>query len=123
MGPGANGSWRWSDVELLVAQGPDRAQRRTTGPGASGAIEPLAAVGMLLPSGVTNGSGGGPSHGASTRASWPMARSTRASPSTWRLHAARDGEAVGAHQADAQTTREPYLGAAGLPGRSPLGVH
>ena len=53
------------------------------GSGASGAIEPLAAVGRLLPSGVTNSSGGGPSHGASTRASWPMARSDRASPSTW----------------------------------------
>ena len=34
------------------------------GSGAIGATEPLAAVGMLLPSGVTNGSGGGPSHGA-----------------------------------------------------------
>ena len=51
--------------------------------GASGAIEPLAAVGRLLPSGVTNASGGGPSHGPSTRASWPCRRSSRASPSTW----------------------------------------
>ncbi len=50
--------------------------------GASGAIDPLAAVGRLLPSGVTNDSGGGPSHGPSTRASWPWRRSSRASPST-----------------------------------------
>ena len=34
------------------------------GSGASGAIEPLADVGRLLPSGVTNVAGGGPSHGA-----------------------------------------------------------
>ena len=31
------------------------------GSGASGTIEPFAAVGKLFPSGVTNGSGGGPS--------------------------------------------------------------
>ena len=39
--------------------------------GASGATEPLADAGRLSPSGVTNGSGGGPSHGPSTRTSWP----------------------------------------------------
>ncbi len=33
------------------------------GSGASGAIDPLAEVGRLLPSGVTNVAGGGPSHG------------------------------------------------------------
>ena len=56
------------DVEALVVEGPDRAQggRRV---GASGAIDPLAAVGRLLPRGVTNASGGGPSHGPRTRAS------------------------------------------------------
>ena len=53
------------------------------GSGASGATEPLAAVGTLRPSGVTPASGGGPSQGASTRASWPSARNERASPSTW----------------------------------------
>ena len=51
--------------------------------GATGAIDPLAAVGMLLPSGVTQASGGGPSHGAMTRVGWPLARRARASPSTW----------------------------------------
>ena len=38
------------------------------GSGAIGATEPLAAVGMLLPSGVTHPSGGGPSDGARTLA-------------------------------------------------------
>ena len=50
--------------------------------GASGAIEPLADVGRLLPSGVTNVAGGGPSHGASTRTSIPILRSSRARPIT-----------------------------------------
>ena len=53
------------------------------GSGAMGAIDPLAAVGMLLPRGITPTSGGGPSHGPSTRASWPSVRSARASPRTW----------------------------------------
>ena len=53
------------------------------GSGASGAIEPFAAVGTLLPSGVTYVAGGGPSHGPSTRASRPIRRSTRANPMTW----------------------------------------
>ena len=48
------------------------------GSGASGAIEPFAEVGRLLPSGVTNVAGGGPSHGPSTRTSIPDARSVRA---------------------------------------------
>ena len=43
-------------VERLVAQRADGAQRGR-GSGASGAIDPLAAVGRLLPSGVTNGLG------------------------------------------------------------------
>jgi hypothetical protein len=53
------------------------------GSGASGANEPLDAVGTLLPSGVTPASGGGPSHGARTRVSKPSVRNTRARPSTW----------------------------------------
>ena len=52
------------------------------GSGARGATEPLAAVGKLIPKGVTNGSGGGPSHGASTRTSCPMRRNSRAKPIT-----------------------------------------
>ncbi len=53
------------------------------GSGASGAIDPFAAVGRLSPSGVTNDSGGGPSQGPSTRTSWPLRRNSRANPSTW----------------------------------------
>ena len=71
------------------------------GSGASGAIEPLAAVGRLLPSGVTNGSGGGPSHGASTRASWPSAAQRPGQAEHLALHAARHRQAVGADEADA----------------------
>ena len=52
------------------------------GSGATGAMEPLAIVGRLLPSGVTLVSGGGPSHGPSTRVGCPLRLSARASPST-----------------------------------------
>ena len=67
-GPGAHGSCTWStsnrsSLSALIVR------RAAEASGASGAIEPLAAVGRLLPSGVTNASGGGPSHGPSTRAS------------------------------------------------------
>ena len=51
--------------------------------GATGATEPFDAVGRLLPSGVTNSSGGGPSHGASTLVSYPRRRMLRARASTW----------------------------------------
>jgi hypothetical protein len=44
-------------VEALVAEGS----------GAIGATDPFAAVGIELPSGVTNPSGGGPSDGARIR--------------------------------------------------------
>jgi hypothetical protein len=69
-GPGASGSWTWitsncSSRRARIVRSAAEAS------GANGAIEPLAAVGRLLPSGVTNGSGGGPSQGPSTRASWP----------------------------------------------------
>ena len=47
-----------------------------------GAIEPLAAVGKLAPNVVIPLSGGGPSHGASTRTSTPRARNTGARPRT-----------------------------------------
>ncbi len=52
------------------------------GSGATGAIEPLAAVGTLTPKGVTPASGGTPSAGASTRVGWPCRRSARARAST-----------------------------------------
>ena len=82
VGPGASGSWTWtmsnaSSLSALIVRSAAEAS------GAIGATEPLAAVGRLLPSGVTKDSGGGPSHGPSTRASWPRRRSSRARPSTW----------------------------------------
>ena len=51
----------------LICEGPDL--DRVIDDIAIGAMEPLAAVGMLLPSGVTYVAGGGPSQGASTRTS------------------------------------------------------
>ena len=78
-GPGANGSWRCSTSNC--SSNSTRIVRNTqAGSGASGAIEPLVEVGRLLPSGVTNVAGGGPSQGPSTRASMPMRRSSRAKP-------------------------------------------
>jgi hypothetical protein len=70
------------DVEALVPQGPDRPEGARQ-IGAMGATEPLAASGTHIPSGVTPPSGGGPSHGPSTRTSCPSARNDRARPSTW----------------------------------------
>ena len=58
-------------------------RRAAEGSGAIGATEPLPAAGTDAPSGETQGSGGGPSQGASTWASTPMDRRARASPSTW----------------------------------------
>ena len=57
--------------------------------GAMAAIDPLAAVGIELPSGVTNVSGGGPSHGPRTRASIPRSRRARPRPEDLTLHPAR----------------------------------
>src|SRR5712692_7450073 len=47
-----------------------------------GATEPLLGTRVVGPTVVIPGSGGGPSHGARTRASTPKPRSARASPST-----------------------------------------
>ncbi|CAB4764779.1 unannotated protein [freshwater metagenome] len=68
VGPGAIGSCKCkiSKASSLIAR---IVRSAAEGSGASGAVEPFAAVGRLLPSGVTNGSGGGPSQGPSTRAS------------------------------------------------------
>lgn len=81
VGPGAIGSWRCntSNASSLIAR---IVRNAADGSGASGTIEPFAAVGRLLPSGVTNGSGGGPSHGPRTRASCPILRNSRAKPRT-----------------------------------------
>jgi len=80
--PGTNGSCRCntskssSHTARITRSCADRS-------GASGATEPLVANGMDAPNGVTPGSGGGPSHGANTRTSWPRRRSALARPSTW----------------------------------------
>ena len=100
VGPGASGSWRWRTSKASSASA-RMVRSAHDGSGASGATEPLAAVGMVLPSGMTNSSGGGPSHGASTRASWPMRPQHPGQPEHLALHAARDGEAVRADEADA----------------------
>ena len=82
VGPGHSGSCRWTTSNAssrsarIVRSCADRS-------GAIGATDPLAAVGTLLPSGVTPASGGGPSHGPSTRTSWPAVRSARANPRIW----------------------------------------
>ena len=80
-GPGAKGSWRWS-TSKSSSQRARIVRSWAAGSGASGATEPLAAAGTLLPSGVTQASGGGPSQGPSTRVSWPRVRRARPSPST-----------------------------------------
>ena len=80
-GPGTSGSctWRTSNASSFSA----RIVRSAAGTsGASGATDPLTAVGRLLPRGVTNDSGGGPSHGPRTRTSWPCALIARARPRT-----------------------------------------
>ena len=80
-GPGAMGSWMCttSNCSSLRAR---MIRSWAAGSGASGATEPLAAVGIELPNGVMPGSGGGPSQGARTRTSWPSPRMERAMPST-----------------------------------------
>src|SRR5438128_2741852 len=82
VGPGTRGSWRWttSNSSSLSARIVRSAQ---AGSGAIGATLPFDDSGTDLPSGVTPPSGGGPSHGASTRTSWPSDRSALARPSTW----------------------------------------
>ena len=70
------------DVEPLVARGPGWCAAEPTGRGRAGRPSRWRRSGCCSER-VTPASGGGPSHGASTRASWPSARSTRASPSTW----------------------------------------
>ncbi len=52
------------------------------GSGATAAIDPFAAVGTEFPREVTDASGGGPSHGPSTRASTPARRNAWPSPNT-----------------------------------------
>ena len=71
-----------------------------TGRGRGGPPSRWPRSGPTRPSGVTPASGGGPSQGPSTRASWPSVRRARAEAEHLGLHAAGDGEAVGRHQPD-----------------------
>src|SRR4051794_1607092 len=57
-------------------------RRAVARPGEIGATEPLEFHSMLGPTDTTPGSGGGPSHGPTTRTSTPSLRSSRARPST-----------------------------------------
>ena len=68
VGPGASGSWRWT-TSKSSSRSARMVRSWADGSGAMGATDPLAAVGTLLPRGVTPASGGGPSHGPSTRTS------------------------------------------------------
>ncbi len=65
------------------------------GSGAIGATDPLAAVGTLLPSGVTPASGGGPSHGAEHPDVVAQRPQHPGQAEHLPLDAARDGQAVG----------------------------
>ena len=108
-GPGTSGSCR-----CTTSKASSRRARMVRswhdGSGAIGATEPLAAVGIDRPSGVTPASGGGPSHGPSTRTSWPEVRSARAKPEHLALHAAGHRQAVRADQADRTASRYPASG-------------
>ncbi len=82
LGPGESGSWRWSTSGWNVRSA-SIVRRATARPLAMGATEPLLGTRVLGPTVVMPGSGGGPSHGATMRASTPSSRSARARPSTW----------------------------------------
>ena len=70
------------------------------GSGASGATDPFAAVGNELPSGVTKLSGGGPSHGPSTRVSYPRTAQFAGQAEDLGLDATRHRQAVRADEPD-----------------------
>ena len=95
------------------------------GSGASGAIDPLAAVGRLLPSGVTNALG----RRAVARPEDPrlvaLPPQLAGQPQHLALHAAGHGQAVRADQPDPQrhaATVGDGTGAARVPGRGWHGV-
>src|SRR5262249_45097671 len=52
-------------------------------PVAIGAIDPFDSHSIVGPTETIDGSGGGPSHGATMRTSTSILRNSRASPSTW----------------------------------------
>jgi hypothetical protein len=80
--PGTSGSCRCS-TSGPNTRSASSVRRATALPDAIGATEPLESNRVLGPTVVIPGSGGGPSLGASTRASSPSARRLRARPSTW----------------------------------------
>src|SRR4029079_14768996 len=57
-------------------------RRAVAAPGEMGATEPFESHSTLGPTYTMPGSGGGPSHGPTTRTSTPSLRSSRARPST-----------------------------------------
>src|SRR3954453_13045793 len=58
-------------------------RRAVARPGEIGATDPFEFHSTLGPTDTIPGSGGGPSHGPTTRTSTPSLRSSRARPSTW----------------------------------------
>ena len=76
------------------------------GSGASGATEPLAAAGTLLPSGVTNGVGRRAVAGRQHPGLVAPAAQGAGQPEHLALDPAGDREAVGAQQADAHDARK-----------------
>ena len=83
VGPGANGSCRWSTSGANTRNASSVRSDAVVWSWTNGTTLPLDATPVVGPTVVTPGSGGGPSVGPMTRASTPMARSARARPSTW----------------------------------------
>ena len=82
VGPGTAGSCRCTRSGSTL-RNTSAVRRAVAAPGEIGATEPLESHSTLGPTETTPGSGGGPSHGPTTRTSTPSLRSSRASPSTW----------------------------------------
>ncbi len=80
--PGWRGSWRCS-TSGSKTRSASRVRCTAAFVELIGAIDPFEGNRMLGPTLVTPGRGGGPSVGATTRASTPRARSACASPRTW----------------------------------------
>ena len=81
LAPGLNGSCRCSTSGSKVFSA-SIVRRATARPAATGATDPLLGSRVLGPTVTMPGSGGGPSHGAMTRASTPRRRSACTRPST-----------------------------------------
>src|SRR4051812_38816793 len=81
-GPGTAGWCRCTRSGCMLRNA-SAVRRAVTRPGAIGAIEPFDSHSTLGPTLTIEGSGGGPSHGATMRTSTPSFRSSRASPRIW----------------------------------------